>query len=255
MNNEAEIESNVPGIGTVYSIDQDLPFDDFLEQVGSSSIPSIRQIAYSRMYDPSLANKGITVREGIVYPKNRLPIIALNAPFLDEPKKAANAQRNDVEYEVDTDNFVKLATKQASLNPLEREVLFVPFSKDFKIPRSNIINILPKNLIAKFRADEINSDNLDEVIAESMKYLADPAVMKKQDPITQFAVGLFKDTAVAYALFSPYDFSVKLVEKEELQKYPRGFSRELFFNQLKHSSAIEGFNHYLHYGKKQYFIN
>jgi hypothetical protein len=141
---------------------------------------------------------------------------------------------------IDYDFFREKAEEDAKKNPLERKVLIVPSDTDFVIPYDEVANILPakvrrtvpipveeylkmdpKDKFCMKHFDQPDNESLSlniqrihhpqehylRIVELSKEYIVDNEWMAKQTEMANFAVGLFKEYALAYAFLNETPFS------------------------------------------------
>jgi hypothetical protein len=195
-------ELSIPHLGTIFRVNEQLRLNEYIKIVTPRRVPSIRQIAYARMVDPMLKNVFISVREGIVYRPNHLPIVMLDSPLLFDSDIATMVHNKGQEYTIDPEPIWEVARSNMNKNPLDKRALIAPKNGLLEISKRTLVEILPPDKRARFQHERISAANLKDCIATSLPYLRDDKLINSLDPITQFAIGLYKDVPIAYALYT-----------------------------------------------------
>jgi hypothetical protein len=203
-------------------------------------IISERDLAKFRVlggYDHPFSTTACTTRGQMIYYGS--PSFIRRFIFSDRPVLVSlDGKGTNEEGVLDYDFLRARAEEDAKKNPLERKVLIVPSDTNFTIPYDEVANILPPEvrrvvpipLEEYLRApnDKFCMKHFDQLEGEYLglnvpriphpredylrivelckKYLGDDEWMARQTPITNFAVGLFKEYALAYAFLNETRF-------------------------------------------------
>lgn len=248
------MEAELP-IGMLWKTETPLAFDDLLRLIKQPCyVPTLTQTAYARVYlgnESELSQRESDVREGAIYCPERPALFVLNSPMLatfDKAIQATNAHREHIEYFLDRTLVRHLYTKAYHVDlyehPFKREVLLFPQEENFAIDRLKLRQLIPADLRKKYTNGRLTGETIEECI-EACKPFVTFEAMEQMDEPTLFALGLFKEMAIPYALFIDKDMYVKRVRQKEVESKQNAFARQLRFDSVPNSSCIVGESNYL----------
>jgi hypothetical protein len=255
MKNKTNVVQIIPDIGVLHKIENRVSFDQYMEIAGKKGAPSVRDIAYSRIFldrEDQLSLTKVVTRSGILYSPHHFPLYMIDSPALDEPRKAINDNLEHLaEYQPDSPKeLIEIGHQQLNINPMQRSHIFLPSKKLIRIDNRNLIDFFPKELVEKY--SNVSSENIEDCVRETKSFI-DANHAKIKDPIVKLALSVFKDVTLAHALYNQKDMYVKPVDFEYVDTQ-KPFIRQVFLDSLKNSSSIEGdFNMFDDY-REGYFV-